>query len=450
MDIERALDNAKFGRPHVTLFVVSLALMIIEGIDIQLIGFVAPVIIREWGLESLDFGFVFSAGLAGAMVGAVIFGALGDRVGRRVMILASLAAFGVGTLVTPWVADLQSLIVLRFLTSLGLGGVVPNILALCAEWFPRRARASLLGTVATGQLMGGMVGSIASSWLLPHLGWQFMFFLAGLLSVLLLIPAALLIPESLRFRVVRGDAPDRIEAQLAPLGVAVLDGENFTLATHHPVQRRVVDLLRDGRASMTLCLWLAIGCNVYMTAFVIYWLPTLLTQAGVPLASAILTVTAINASGIVGGILLSTLVNRFGAFRVLSSAYLMSAAAVVGIGLTAPDVPTVMAPAPLTGVTSLGAFAGMNVLSASLYPTELRSAGVGAVIAASKGGGIVGPAAASVGLAAGLPLVGVFGIAAAGGVCASAAICGLAAIQRLPFGEAPPSIKASCGKAKTK
>jgi len=110
----------------------------------------------------------------------------------------------------------------------------------------------------------------------------------------------------------------------------------------------------------------------------------------------------------------------------------------------------VMALAVLTGVTSLGAFAGMNVLSASLYPTELRSAGVGAVIAASKGGGIVGPAAASVGLAAGLPLVGVFGIAAAGGVCASAAICGLAAIQRLPFGEAPPSIKASCGKAKTK
>jgi AAHS family 4-hydroxybenzoate transporter-like MFS transporter len=427
LDVERTLDSARFGRLHVTLFVVSLAVMILEGIDIQLIGFVAPVIIREWGLASGDFGWVFSAGLAGAMVGAVIFGALGDRIGRRAMILASLAAFGVGTLVTPWVTDLPSLVALRFLTSLGLGGVVPNILALCAEWFPGRVRASLVGTVATGQLMGGVVGSLASSWLLPQMGWPFMFLLAGALSVLMLVPAALLLPESLRFLIVRGDAPERIAALLARLGVAAAPAEQFVIRDRQPVRKGVPDLFRDGRAGLTTCLWLAIGFNVYMTAFVIYWLPTLLTQAGVPLATAILTVTAINAAGIAGGIVLSTLVNRFSAYAVLGSAYLLSAVAVVGIGIAAPDVPAVIALAIVAGALSLGAFAGINMLSASLYPTELRSAGVGAVIAASKGGGIVGPAAAGLGLAAGLPLVGVFGIAAAGGVCAGAAIFALAA-----------------------
>lgn len=431
MDVSRFLDTAPLGRFHVTLFAVSLAVMLLEGVDIQLIGFVAPLIVAEWEIPAADFSLVFSAGLAGAMVGAMLLGTLGDRLGRRPMILASLALFAVGTLATPLVTDVTGLVALRFATSLGLGGVVPNLLSLCAELAPGRVRAAFVGAVATGQLAGGVLGSVLSSWLLEDYGWRFMFVLAGGLSVLMLVPAWILLPESPRFILVAGRDPRPVRAVLNRLGRPDIDVAALTVERSIVGHVSIRDLFSGGRAAMTSYLWLAIGFNIFMTVFVIYWLPTLLGQLGVPLSTAILAVTSMNAAGIIGGIAVSVAINRFGPFGVLPVCYLLCAASVAVLGFAAPNVPAVMLLAFSAGFFGLGGFAGANLLSATLYPTELRSAGVGAAIAASKAGGIAGPLAAGAGLAAGVPLSGIFLISAAGGVLAAIAVGLLARTSKI-------------------
>lgn len=418
MHLNTILDEAPVRRFHITLFVVSLLIMILEGIDIQIIGFVAPLIVAEWGIPTADFAIVFSAGLAGATVGAVLLGSLGDRIGRRPMILASMTLFGIGTLMTPFVHEMKTLVLLRFVTSLGLGGVVPNLLALCAELFPRRIRTSFVGIVATAQLAGGVLGSLLSSWLISEHGWRFMFYLAGGLSVLMLVPAFFLLPESLRFLVVKGAAPHRLAALVRRMGLKPVRPEDIVVDRTAPSDRSVLDLFRGGRAPVTSLLWLAIGFNLFMTAFIIYWLPTLLVQLGVELPTAIISITVMNAAGILGGVSLSLAIQRFGPFRVLGAAYLLAAISVAAIGFVAPAILPMMLAVFLAGFLGLGAFAGMSLLAATLYPTELRSAGVGGAIAASKAGAIAGPLAAGAGLAAEMPLTGVFMISASGGLMA--------------------------------
>ena len=137
MLVDEAIDAAPVGGFQVTLFLLSLLVMILEGIEIQVIGFVAPALIDDWGIPSAQLGPIFSAGLAGAMVGATVFGSLGDRHGRRPVILACMTVFSAGTLLTPFTSDVTALAALRFVTSLGLGGVIPNVISLCSELAPR-------------------------------------------------------------------------------------------------------------------------------------------------------------------------------------------------------------------------------------------------------------------------------------------------------------------------
>jgi AAHS family 4-hydroxybenzoate transporter-like MFS transporter len=429
MNINKVIDDAPFGRFYISLFSLSLLIMILEGVDIQIIGFVAPLMIKEWGIPSADFGIVFSSGLAGAMVGAMLLGSLGDRVGRRPLIIWSMILFGVGTLLTPLVPDITTLVILRFVTSLGLGGVVPNIISLCAELAPSRFRASFVGTVATSQLVGGVVGGIVSSWLIDDYGWQVIFYLAGGLSVLTLIPVYFILPESLRFMVQSGKPAERIEALIKRIGVDDVSVDTIQMDRTEVKNPGTINLFREGRALMTSLLWLAIAFNLFMTAFIIYWLPTLLVELGVALPTAITSITVMNAAGIIGGVSISFAIGRFGPFRVLGLAYFISALAVSVIGFTAPDVLGVMVLVFIAGFLALGGFAGINLLAATLYPTKLRSAGVGGAVAASKGGAIVGPLAAGAGLAANVPLTGVFMISAAGGLVACLAIFLLARVH---------------------
>src|SRR5258707_7082699 len=135
------IDRASVAGFHLRLLAIVAAIMILEGIDIQCISFVAPAILRDWSIEASAFGIVFSVGLLGALAGAAVLGPLGDRFGRKPIIITNIVFFALGTLATPWAWDVQSLSIIRFLTSLGLGGVTPNAIALVSEYAPAKVRA---------------------------------------------------------------------------------------------------------------------------------------------------------------------------------------------------------------------------------------------------------------------------------------------------------------------
>ena len=185
-------------------------MLFLDGFDTQAIGYVAPALAKEWGLTKAALGPVFSAGLFGLMIGALLFGPLADRIGRKKIIIFSTLAFGIGTLATAFVHDVNALLAIRFLTGLGLGGAMPNAVAMTSEFNPRRRRATMVMIMFCGFSVGAALGGFLAAALIPHFGWRSVFVVGGVVPLLLAPILALRLPESVRFLVLTGRAPGRV------------------------------------------------------------------------------------------------------------------------------------------------------------------------------------------------------------------------------------------------
>ncbi|MEA3012550.1 MAG: transporter, family, 4-hydroxybenzoate transporter [Sphingomonadales bacterium] len=431
------IDAAPLRGVQLRLLAIVAAVMILEGIDIQCISFVAPAILADWQIEPSAFGAVFSVGLIGALVGAAVLGPLGDRFGRKPIIIANILFFALGTLLTPLAWDVQSLTVIRFLTSLGLGGVTPNAIALVSEYAPSRVRALFVAIVATAPLAGGMLGGLASRWLIPAFGWEGVFYAAGALSLAILVPVFTL-PESARFLIAAGRRKDLVARMLGRLDRSrtYTGDEHFYLSEADRSAAGLGDLFRHGRAGITLLLWVGVAANLFMTVLLIYWLPILLHQQGMATGSAIVATSLLNGAGILGGVALAFLVDRVGAPRVIVGASFAAAAVVPLIGLVAPNVPATMLLVFLSGFLGLGSYAGFNVVAASVYPVPIRSAGIGWALSIGKAGAAAGPYAASMALSHDMPMTGIYVIAAGAGLVAAGAIVLISIrLRRIPSAE---------------
>ena len=185
-------------------------MLFLDGFDTQAIGYVAPALAKEWGLTKGALGPVFSAGLFGLMIGALVFGPLADRVGRRKIIIFSTLAFGIGALATAFVQDVNTLLAIRFLTGLGLGGAMPNAIAMTSEFNPRRRRATMVMIMFCGFSVGAALGGFLAAALIPHFGWRSVFVVGGVAPLLLVPILALRLPESVRFLALTGRANERV------------------------------------------------------------------------------------------------------------------------------------------------------------------------------------------------------------------------------------------------
>lgn len=258
-------NDAPLGRAQKRIVLLCALVAMLDGFDTQAIAFVAPVVAAQWGLQVSAFGPVFGAGLAGLMVGALVFGPAADRWGRRRVILVTTAMFGALTLLTAWATQLPMLLALRFLTGLGLGGAMPNIIALTAENSPARSRATMVSLMFCGFPLGAVLGGLIAAKMIPLAGWQSTFWLGGLLPLLWLPALAAWLPQS---------QPAARAAAGQPRSVARL-------------------FSREHRAR-TLLLWLVFFMNLLLLNFLVNWLPSLLRQAGVPLGKAIVSTTLLN------------------------------------------------------------------------------------------------------------------------------------------------------------
>lgn len=426
MQLGTILDEAPLGPLHWRIIAIGMLIMLLEGVDIQIIGFAAPTIIKQHGIALADFGIVFSAGLVGATIGAAVLGPLGDRIGRRPLILWSIVLFALGTLATPLAQSVAEFVAIRLIASIGLGGVIPNLLALIAEYSPARKRGSIVASVATGQLAGGMIGGLISGWAIPIYGWEAIFLAAGVLSIALAPLAWFGLPESVRY--LSQDPRNRsgLLAQLRALRADLPDNLDDIQFPPEEPQPPISALLAQPHRQASLLLWLAVAANLFMTAFVVYWLPSLLERMGMPLRDAIFSISVMNGAGILGGLAVAWVLDRWSPAKALVGTYLLAGCAIAAIGLVAPSTTLVLVVVGLAGFFGLGAYAGINVLAATLYPTRLRSAGIGWAIAFGKVGSILGPMAATAGLAAGVPIKSIFFISASGGLIAALALLPLA------------------------
>jgi AAHS family 4-hydroxybenzoate transporter-like MFS transporter len=403
VNVSQVIDSGRFGGFQWMVAIWCFVLVTLDGFDNGAVNFAAPVIVKEWGIAMPAFTSVFGAGLFGLMIGALCSGPLADRFGRKLVLLTSTLVFSVFALATAMVHSIEQLWMLRFLTGIGVGGLMPNSIALTAEYAPRRIRA----TVVAIMFLGFPLGAGAPGWLgpaiIPSFGWQGLFILGGVLPLILLPFAIFVLPESIRFLVNRADRPNTVAALLNRLTAQPqFNGtEQFVMPSdQHLPGFAVKHLLTEGRAFNTVLLWITFFCNLLVIYYLASWLPLVLRDSGVPLDDALRLGSLTPWAGIVSTLILGPIVDRLGAPRVVTVLYVLAACFVFAIGLSGASIALLAITITGAGMCVIGGQSFINVLSAVIYPTAVRSTGVGWALGVGRVGAIIGPVVGGMLLAA--------------------------------------------------
>ncbi|WP_323119003.1 MFS transporter [Burkholderia alba] len=438
-DVAAFIDRHPVSPFQIAIVALCFLIVAIDGFDTASIGFIAPVIRAQWQLSPAQLAPVFGAGLAGLMAGALIFGPLGDRFGRKWLLLACVACFGIASLASAWSNSIGVLIAWRFVTGLGLGGAMPNAITLTSEFCPAKRRSLLVTTMFCGFTIGSALGGLIAAGLIERFGWHAVLFVGGAAPLLLLPLLACYLPESVRYLVATGADPARIRPILARIAPrADLTNATFAAARRlagSPVARLFrADLMRG-----TVLLWLAFFMSLLVIYLLSSWLPTFLRATGATLRTAALVTAMFQVGGTLGAISLGWLMDRFRPHAVLTVSYVAAGGFIAAIGAVAADPWLAGAAVFCAGFCVSGAQVGANALSAAFYPTDCRAAGVSWANGIGRFGSVLGSLAGGAMLAMTLPLPVVF---AAVGVPALVAGTLMAALGReqVRRGQAAPAV----------
>jgi AAHS family 4-hydroxybenzoate transporter-like MFS transporter len=350
----------------------------------------APSLAKAWGVAPPAFTTAFVMSSVGILFGALLSGPLGDRFGRKPLLIISVAFIGLFSVLSAFAWSIPSITAMRFLTGLGIGGAMPVTVALTSDYSPLKRRGTLIMLMFCGNTVGGFLGGQLVAQILPIFGWQSIF-LAGGIPPLLLIPLLMIfLPESPRFLIAhRADAPST-QAILRKLNVSAQAAASrlVDVAEGNPVTQ----LFAGGLATITILLWVAFFANLLNMYLFSYWMPTVLTLSGLKPEIAVFYASMFQLGGILSTILLGPMIDRYGAPRVLACSFASGVAFILIVGLYSLPAPYIALPILGAGAAMIGSQLGANAMAAGLYPARIRSTGVGWALGVGRLGGIAGPA----------------------------------------------------------
>lgn len=404
-DLDEIVDGQRIGRRTVVFLLVLMLALISDGFDLAAMGYIAPELVREWHVSPADLVPAFSAGIIGMMVGAPLLGFLGDRFGRKRTIVWGLVAIGLTTLATMLATSISHFIVFRFLTGIGIGGVIPNVAALVAETTPRRVRGRFIVIVTMGMPLGIALPGLVAAVLVPRFGWSSILLVGGLLPLAVALACLLLLPESLKYLVGRSGSSVEARAAARTLRPDLPLEEDF----HITARATQVDLPRSPRLIfsgvllfVTPLLWFCQAANQMANFFSLTWLPMLLQAAGASQAEAGVNASLFALGGFAGGFLLLMIIDRLGVIPLVVLFFVGAplVAMMVSPGLTPWAHAVVIAGA---GACVTGINFGLTALLGIMYPTAIRSMGTGWTQAAGRLGALAAPIVGGVLLQMNLP-----------------------------------------------
>jgi AAHS family 4-hydroxybenzoate transporter-like MFS transporter len=434
VNVSELIDSTKFSSFQVRIIVLCGVIAILDGFDTQAIAFVAPVIANLWGMDVSAFGPVFGAGLLGLTIGALCFGPIADRFGRKNVIIISILIFGIFSILTVNATTVGSLFLYRFLTGVGLGGAMPNIIAMTAEFSPIRIRNTMITVMFCGFPLGAVLGGLVSAKMIPVLGWESVFYLGGILPLILIPVIMKALPESIRFLVSQGKQPERIAGILNRINPTekCTDQDSYYLPEEKLTGFSVKHLFTNGQAKATLLLWVVFFMNLLILYFLINWLPSLLQSAGFPIEKAIISIVLLNLGGVVGGILISRRLDKKDPYRILTVTFILAALFVGIIGFVGKSILLIMILVFFSGFFVVGSQFCINALAASVYPTAVRSTGVGWALGIGRIGSIVGPVIGGIILSLKWSMMAIFLASAVPALIAAGAIYLLNGLKHKP------------------
>jgi AAHS family 4-hydroxybenzoate transporter-like MFS transporter len=392
VNVSDCIDTSRIGTLQTATFVLCLLCLIMDGFDVQALGYVAPAIVRDWNIASATLGPVFGAGNLGVLIGALGFSMLADRIGRRPALIAATLFFSAMTLLTARAGSVQQLLLLRFISGIGLGGIIPNATALVGEYSPRRARITLTMAITVGFTAGAAIGGFVAAALIPAFGWQSVFYFGGAVPLVIALAMFFWLPESLQFMVLRGAPSERIRARLVRIDPSAPTGSAVEYVVHEKKLKGapVAHLFRDGRAPATILFWIVNFMNLLNLYALSSWLPTVVREAGHSTSTAVLVGTVLQVGGTIGTFGLAWLVARQGFVSMLAASFAVASLSIAAIG-QGLALPTLFVVVFIAGWCVVGSQPGINAFEAEYYPTHLRSTGIGWALGIGRAGAILGP-----------------------------------------------------------
>ena len=410
VDLSALIDRLPARAFHVGLVALCSGMLIVDGFDTQLIGYVAPALVAEWSINRTALGPIFSAGLFGLMLGAAGFGPAADRYGRRPMLMTCVATFALLTLLSSTSTNATQMMAYRFFAGLGLGGAMPNAIALVAEYSPARLRGRMVTILVCGFSVGAALGGFLAAWVIPSWGWRPVVQIGGAVPLLMLPVMWLYLPESVRYLALKDPHhPNifRILSHLAPdHSVPALAA--FSSAPDEPARASPKLLFTQGRAPTTLLLWIGFFMNLIVLYFLASYLPTMLQANGIPLHRALNATAVYQVGGMVGAVLIGVLIDRFSPAAVIGLVIAAGTIFIAIIALAELDFTLICAGTFGAGFCIVGGQIGANAFTGTVYPTAARSTGVGWALGVGRIGSVTAPFMVSGLLAARWPIKDIF------------------------------------------
>jgi AAHS family 4-hydroxybenzoate transporter-like MFS transporter len=367
------------------------------------------------------------------MIGAMVSGPLADQFGRRPVLIGCALIFGVGSLLTATAQSVEALAAFRAATGLGMGGAMPNAIALTSEYMPHRRRGTAVTTMICGFSLGAAVGGFVAAAIIPRFGWQSVFVVGGVTPLVIAGAAFLWLPDSIRFLTTRRGREEQARGYLARIapGVALPPGVLVRADDREPPGVMLVgQLFTGGRGTVTLLIWVIYFMNLLNLYFLNSWLPTIISDSNIPVATAIRLTALFQVGGIGGALVLGALLDRYFSFWILAACYLWAAICVFFIGASGVSPLLLGITIASAGLGIIGGQNACHALTAGFYPTAIRSTGVGWALGIGRIGSIVGPVLGGLLLARGTPIGQVFWAAAVPAAIATLAAAGIASIGR--------------------
>ena len=402
-DVYSIIDNAPFNRFHWLIVSLCALLLVFDGYDLFIYGVVLPSIMREWGLTPLQAGALGSYALFGMMFGALLFGTLADRFGRKKGIVFCFALFSIATVINGFASSPTEFGVCRFIAGLGCGGLMPNAAALINEYAPKKARSTLMAFMFSGYSLGGMLAASVGIFMLPNYGWSSMFFVA-VIPLLLLPLIVCWLPESIGFLIRQGrlDQARALLNRLSP-GTLINAEDELVITDLKGKGASVAELFREGLAVRTAMLWTAFFCCLLMVYALSSWLPKLMAGAGYSLGSSLSFLIALNLGGIAGALIGGRLGDRLNLVKVVICFFSTAVVSISLLGINSP-MPVLYLLIFIAGATTIGTQILLYAGAAQLYGLSIRATGLGWASGIGRNGAIVGPLLGGVLMASELPL----------------------------------------------
>ncbi|HKB10920.1 MAG TPA: MFS transporter [Vicinamibacterales bacterium] len=391
-DVRRFIDEQPFSGYQLLVVALCAAIVFVDGFDAQVMGFVAPALSAELHIPRITLGTVIASGTFGMMIGSLAFGPLADRIGRKPVLITCTATFAAGSLLTASAVSVAQFAAFRIFTGIGMGGAMPNAAALTSEFMPARSRNAAVMTMFCGFSFGSACAGWLTAAVISRFGWRAVFLVGGSIPIVLAIVSIALLPESIRFLVLKGGQQERIARSLSRIapGTAIPGDAIAGEDAHQAGSFSVAHLFTERRATVTLLLWTMFFMNLIDLWFLNNWLPTIMHDAGMRIETASVITSLFQIGGLTGSLALAAIGRRL-SFALLAAAYASAAILILLIGEAGASIPLLVGAVFAAGMSVIGGQTAANALAAVIYPTAIRATGVGWALGIGRVGSVVGP-----------------------------------------------------------